>query len=187
MVTRLPAFEDEPRRLPKPLRVLIGVTVMVAVLTAGFGFVATRAGEWGVPYFSFTAPGGTECTNTWMGHACEHITVRDFERWSDLRLPEGTTLTTGSYTEDAVTTQVVATLRTDADHAGEFLDLLKERYGDCQPGGVAPAELSEHSKVCMATSTRARGKQAEAMTRSWSFSTGVAEDGTRLTLLTVGS
>ena len=52
---------------------------------------------------------------------------------------------------------------------------------------MAPAELAEHSKICMATSIRARGKEAETMTRSWSFSTGVDEDGARLTLITIGN
>ncbi len=177
---------DEPRRLPKPLRILIGIVVMGLFTAAALGFVLKRAGDWGIPYFSYTAPGGTICTNTIDGHNCPYVTKDDFQRWSNLDVPEGTMLLRASYASDLLSSTMSATLRTDADQAEDFLALLTETFGDCQPGGVEPAELDGFDELCIANSARARGTQGVSFTRSWSFATGLNEDGLRVTVLTVG-
>lgn len=186
MVKTARSVLDEPRQLPKPVRILIGIMVMGLVTAAALVYVAQRAGDWGVPYFSYTAPGGTTCTNTLDGYDCPYVTRADFEHWSNMDLPEGTMLLRASHVSDLLTSTMTATLRTDAEHSDEFLALLTETYGPCQPGGVEPAALNDFNDICIASSARARGTQGVSFTRSWSFSSGLDDDGLRLTVLTVG-
>jgi len=181
------AVPEEQRRMPKPVRVLIGIGLMLALVAGGLGILGSQAGDWGVPYFSFTTENGTTCTNTWIGHTCDDVTLADFEQWADLQVPEGTTLLSASYTKTNADFEVVAELRTDPEHAKEFGELLKEKYGKCQDAGYRPEELADHDEVCLVNSVLARGTQDAPLTRRWLLSTGVAKDGTRLTLLTFAS
>ena len=178
---------QERRRIPKPVRVLIGITLMMALVAGGLAYLGSKAGEWGVPYFTFTTEHDTTCTNTWIGHTCEDVTLADFEEWAKLDVPEGTTLLSATYTKRNADFEVVAELRTDAKHAKSFGKALKEQYGGCQDAGFRPTELEGYEQVCLVNSVLARGTQDAPLTRRWMVSTGVAEDGTRLTLLTFAS
>lgn len=177
----------ESRRIPKPVRVLIGITLMIALVAGGLAYLGSRAGEWGVPYFSFTTAHGTDCTNTWTGYTCADVTQADFEEWADLKIPEGTTLVTAKYTKNNADFEVVSELRTDAKHAKPFGEALAKKYGQCQGAGYQPAELKDHKDVCLVNSVLARGTQEAPLTRRWMLATGVDADGSRLTLLTFAS
>lgn len=173
--------------MPKPVRVLIGITLMLALVAGGLAYLGSKAGQWGVPYFSFTTEHDTECTNTWIGHTCEDVTVADFEKWTDLQVPEGTTLLSATYTKRNADFEVVAELRTDAEHAKKFGQALTKKYGKCQDAGFRPAKLEGHKSICLVNSALERGTQDAPLTRRWLLSTGIAEDGSRLTLLTFAS
>lgn len=174
-------------RLHKAVRVLIGMAAMLLAVCVALGVLMLNAGRWGVPYFSFTTERGSHCTNTWSGYHCENITVADYNRWSDFALPAGTVLMKSSYTKDNGDFEIAAQLRTEAQHADAVGKALLARYGACQASGVRPVELVGYDKVCLVNSDLNRGTQSGSLSRKWVLATGVAPDGSRLTVLTFGS
>lgn len=173
--------------LRKAARVLIGTALMLLVVLVALGILMLNAGRWGVPYFSFTTDRGSRCTNTWTGYHCENITVADYNRWSDFALPDGTMLMKSSYTKDNNDFTIEAQLRTDAAHAEAVGLALVARYGACHSDGVRPIELVGYDQICLINSDHQRGTQTSSLSRKWVIATGVAKDGSRLTVLSFGS
>jgi len=173
--------------MPKPVRVLLGTVCMVAVVAVGLGLLVSRAGEWGVPYFSFPTDNGTRCTNTWAGYECHDLTIADYDRWSDFPVPAGSTLVASSYSRTSNDFTVTAQLRTDSSHSEAVGKDLTTKYGACLPVGVRPVELVGYDKICLINSDLMRGTQQVPLSRRWSIATGVAKDGSRLTVVNFSS
>jgi|GEM_PF-1149021 len=173
--------------LRKAGRVLVGIAAMTLVIVAALMILTVNAGRWGVPYFSFTTDRGTQCTNTWGGYRCTNLTVADYNHWSDFALPDGTQLVKSSYTKNNADFQIDAQLRTDAQHAEAVGKALLSRYGACQKSGARPVELVGYTDVCLVNSDLTRGTQSSSLSRKWMVATGVAPDGSRLTVLSFGS
>ncbi|MFW6599872.1 hypothetical protein ACQBAU_10925 [Propionibacteriaceae bacterium Y2011] len=172
--------------LPKPLRVLIGLSVMLLLVGSGFLVLSMKAGEWGVPYFEFETAGGSTCTNQWAGYTCEELSDSDFEEYSGFTLPAGTTLEKVSYTRTH-DYSLHAELRTTKEKAAEALQKVTEAYGECQPTGAPPQELAGYTELCLVNSEYQRGTQTTPLAQRWFVASGLAPDGSRLTVLEISS
>lgn len=183
------ADRSDERRMPKPVRVLIGTLVMALLVGGGLFYLGSRAGEWGVPYFRFTTPGGSTCTNQWAGHVCEEITDADFAEWSHFTLPERTSIVEASYTRTH-DYKLHAVLRTEADAtaADKAWQQIAKRFGRCQDMGVPPIEFVDHTDICLINS-RLRPPETEGVPtgETWTVATAIAPDGTRLTIMDIAS
>lgn len=175
-----------PRRLPKPVRVLIGVTIMALLVGTGLWLLARQAGAWGVPYFSFTTDNGSTCTNQWAGYVCEDLTTADLEGYGQFELPADTEVVSSTYTRTH-DYSLSATLRTSADAGPAAVEQWVATFGQCAPGGVPPVEMADYEQLCVINSDINRGTQDVPVNRRWLVSTGIAPDGSRLTMLTVSS
>ncbi|MDN5725081.1 MAG: hypothetical protein L0G99_03990 [Propionibacteriales bacterium] len=183
------ADQSSTSGLPKPARVLIGVLLMALVVGGCLLYLTRRAGEWGIPYFSFTTPGGSTCTNQWAGYTCEDVTDADFAEWAKLALPERTRLVEAKYTRTH-NYQLRAVLRTEADPA--VVDAawrkIAQRFGRCQDIGVPPMEFVDYTDVCLINSRLGPPETSGVPAgENWTVSTAIAPDGTRLTIIDLAS
>ena len=174
------------KRRNKALRVLGGMALMLIFVGVVLALLVRQAGEWGVPYFSFTSAHGSPCRNHFTGYTCEPLTLADVEFFGDLDLPEDTVVLAGRYraTHDY---ELAAQLRVPAASAVAARQELREAFGPCRSGEVAPLPRARLSKFCVLASVNAADKNGEMPSRLFSVGTGLDRAGNRLVGLSIRS
>ncbi|NLT29926.1 MAG: hypothetical protein GXX86_05615 [Propionibacterium sp.] len=136
------ATTDSKQRARRRTReVLIGLTLMIAVTAVGLWFVLTRAGEWGVPGFSYVNEHGSTCENGLISDTCTELTVAELSARLEVPFPEETEVIDGTLQVGSNTT-LVARVRFPHSDAGWFQADLAELYGHCR-SDLPPPGMSE--------------------------------------------
>ena len=173
-------------RLKRWQAVLGGTALMLAFVAVVLLLLVRQAGQWGVPYFSFTSAHGSPCRNDLIGYTCTPLTLADIEFFGDVNLPNDATVVSGRYraTHDY---QLDAQVKVPARSAASALKRLTTAYGRCGPTRpVLP--MTGLRQVCvMATDDGASPTGEQPSSRIYSVATGVSKDGSRLVNLTVRS
>ena len=167
-------------------RVLLGSAAMLVFVVVLLVVLAQRAGEWGVPYFSFTSEHGSPCTNDFTGYTCTPLTLADVEFFGDLDLPDDTVVLSASYrsTHDY---RLDAQLAIPAGSAAPALSQLREAFGPCRKGVRTPLDTTGLNRTCAMASADGTDETGLPASRLHSVGTGLREDGTRLVGLAVRS
>lgn len=111
-------------------RILIGILVMLVVAAIPLLILSRYAGDWGVPYFTFTTDRGSVCTNDFTGYHCDDLTLDDIRWWGDIDLPDSTVIKSSRYksTHDFDLDALVEVPKSDAK---KTVAGLKKTFGDC--------------------------------------------------------
>jgi len=167
-------------------RVLGGIAAMLAFVAVVLAVLVRQAGDWGVPYFSFTSAHGSPCTNDFTGYTCDPLTLADVEFFGDLDLPANTTVLAGSYrsTHDYRLTAQLSVPRTSAAAA---LKELRTDFGACRGNVSTPLQSAGLTNVCAMASEEGADASGEPASRLYAVGTGLRKDGTRLIGLTIRS
>jgi hypothetical protein len=170
----------------KDRHVLGGITAMVLFVAVVLALLVRQAGEWGVPYFSFTSAHGSTCTNDLTGYTCDPLTLADVEFFGDVDLPDDTTVLAGSYrsTHDY---QLTAQLRVPPESAGTALKRLRSAFGPCRDDVSTPLQSRGLSRTCAMANDTGADASGEMASKLYAVGTGLAEDGSRLVGLSVRS
>ena len=173
-------------RRTKAWHVLGGIAGMLVFVAVVLGLLVRQAGEWGVPYFSFTSAHGSTCRNDFTGYTCEPLTLADVEFFGEVDLPDDTTVLAGSYrsTHDY---QLSAQLRVPAAGAEAALKQLRETFGSCRDGVSTPLQSRGLSKVCTMAYDTGADEDGELASRLYAVGTGLTKDGSRLVGLSIRS
>jgi hypothetical protein len=173
-------------RRTKAWHVLVGIGGMLAFVAVVLAVLVRQAGEWGVPYFSFTSAHGSPCTNQLAGYTCDPLTLADVEFFGEVDLPDDTEVLASSYrsTHDY---QLSAQLRVPADSADEALEQLRETFGSCRKGVSTPLQSRGLSQVCAMANDTGADEDGELASRLYTVGTGLAKDGSRLVGLSIRS
>jgi hypothetical protein len=174
------------KRGHKALRVLGGMVLMLAFVGVVLVLLVRQAGEWGVPYFSFTSAHGSPCRNHLTGYTCEPLTLADVEFHGDLDLPDDTVVLAGTYraTHDY---ELTAQLRVPARSAATARQELREAFGSCRDGAASPLPRRGLSKFCVLASAPGADERGEMPSRLFSVGTGLDKSGNRLVGLSIRS
>ncbi len=173
-------------RRSKAVRVLGGTALMVAFVAVVLALLVRQAGEWGVPYFSFTSEHGSPCRNDLTGFTCEPLTLGDVELFADLDLPADTAVLAGTYraTHDY---EMSAQLRVPKASAAKAQRALRESFGPCRERVSTPLATEGLRKVCTMASENRADESGELPSRLYAVGSGVAKNGDRLVGLAVRS
>ena len=169
----------------RALRIAVGVVLMAGFILGSTTLVLRQAGRWGVPYFSFTSERGSPCTNTFTGYVCEPPTLADVEFYSELDLPDDTTVLSGLYrsTHDY---QLDARLVVPAPSAAAAMTVLRANFGRCLRNHTALIDTARLKGVCvMANDEQIISGEPES--RLYNVATGLGRDGTRTIGLAIKS
>jgi hypothetical protein len=170
----------------KVWRVLAGIVAMLAFVAVVLAVLVRQAGEWRVPYFSFTSAHGSRCTNDFTGYTCEPLTLADVEFFGDVDLPDDTQVLAGRYrsTHDY---QLTAQLSVPPASAGQALKGLRTAFGGCRRDVSTPLRLRGLRQPCAMASEDGADESGEPSSRLYAVGTGLRKDGTRLVGLTIRS
>jgi hypothetical protein len=166
-------------RARKALSIVSGTLLMVGFVAAAFAVLTSYAGGWGVPYFGFTTPGGTRCTNTFTGYDCSSPTLADVEDWGDIELPDNTSVVSGTYhsTHDYA---LAAVVEVPASTQQVALQRLNQAFGGCVPQHPAPATMAGLTRVCILANDDSVVSSGEPTSRIYTVGTGLRRDGSRV-------
>jgi len=170
----------------KALRVLAGIAAMLAFVAVVLLVLVRQAGNWGVPYFSFTSAHGSPCTNDFTGYTCEPLTLADVEFFGDVDLPDDTAVLAGSYrsTHDYRLTAELAVPPASSDAA---LEELHEAFGPCRKGVSTPLPSKGLTSRCAMASEDGTDESREPASRIYVVGTGLRKDGSRVIALNIRS
>ncbi|GAA1428918.1 hypothetical protein GCM10009616_09800 [Microlunatus lacustris] len=170
----------------KAVRVLGGTVLMLAFVAVVLVLLVRQAGEWGVPYFSFTSERGSSCRNDLTGYTCDPLTLADVEFFGDLDLPADTVVLAGRYraTHDY---EMTAQLRVPKASMKKADRALRESFGACREGVSTPLATDGLRKVCTMASENGVGKSGELPSRLFTVGSGLDEKGDRLVGLSIRS
>jgi hypothetical protein len=173
-------------RRTKTWHVLAGIAGMLVFVAVVLAVLVRQAGEWGVPYFSFTSAHGSPCTNDLAGYTCDPLTLADVEFLGEVDLPDDTVVLAGSYrsTHDY---QLSAQLRVPAGSVDPARQQLRESFGSCRKGVSTPLQSRGLSRVCTMANDTGADEDGELASRLYSVGSGLAEDGTLLVGLSIRS
>ena len=163
----------------KPLRVLVGMILMLGSVAAALAVLTQYAGAWGVPYFSFTTDRGSTCKNDLTGYTCSPMTLGDVEHFGDVRLPEGSSVVAGTYhaTHDY---QMEAVVEVPSVSAEQALTDLNEAFGKCITDRPSPLSTKGMHDTCVIANEDGLDENNELSSRLFMVGTGVRDDGTRV-------
>jgi len=168
------------------LKVLGGMTLMVAFVAVCLVILVRYAGGWGVPYFSFSTDRGSECVNKVVGYVCSPLNLADVEYYAELDLPEPTRVVTGSYTSTH-DYRLESLVEVPASAAPVALKTLDQAFGPCLPGRPAPIPTAGLSRICVQANDDVILESGEPASRIYLVGTGVRKDGTRVIGLSIRS
>jgi hypothetical protein len=163
----------------KPLRVLVGMILMLGSVAVALAIVSRYAGTWGVPYFSFTTDRGSTCKNDLTGYTCSPMTLADVEYFGDLDLPDDSQVVVGTYraTHDY---QMEALIEVPSVSADGALISLNQAFGECIPEHPAPLSTRGMRHTCVMANDDVFSESDEPSSRLYLIGTGVRKDGTRV-------
>ena len=170
----------------KAVRVLGGTALMLGFVAVALALLVRQAGEWGVPYFSFTSAHGSPCRNDLTGYTCQPLTLADVEFFADLDLPEDTVVLAGTYraTHDY---EMSAQLRVPKASAAKAYAALRDSFGPCRKGVPTPLQAGKLTKVCTMASENRADKLGELPSRMFSVGSGLDAKGARVVALAIRS
>jgi len=174
------------RRRHRALHILGGMAAMAVFVAAAWWGLTRFAGGWGVPYFDFTTDNGSSCTNTWSGFVCDSITPADYALYTGRPLPPGTVIISGTYTvtHNFAVSAVLVSTKASAPAAYKA---LSQAYGQCGDGPT-PDELADATEVCrMTTDDDAAATDRPPPDRTYTVTTGLLENGQRVTVVQIQS
>jgi hypothetical protein len=174
------------RRRSKAARVLGGSLLMVGSVLIALAILVRFAGDWGVPYFSFTTDRGSVCRNDLVGYTCTRVTVADINFYADVDLPAQTQVVEARYhaTHDY---QLDANLAVPRAQSGAALKVLRKSYGRCQPGHPSLLDGSGVKSLCVMANDEAGAMATSETSRVFVVATGVTSAGVRRIVMTVKS
>ena len=150
---------------------------MAALVAIAAALALGSAGSLGVPYFSFTADGGSHCRNNLAGFTCEPLTRKDLQFYADVQLPADTKIIRASYTETH-DYSLSALLEIPRESAAAANKSLVAAFGKtCIPEHYTALDPTGLSHLCV----RANDDTVTSGTPSGSLyivTSGVARDGT---------
>ncbi|WP_133753701.1 hypothetical protein ACF3NT_03650 [Naumannella halotolerans] len=112
-------------------RNLITLAVIAALAVAAVLGALHLASRLGVPGFSYTNEYGSRCTNGFIGHDCDPITVAELNLHAETDFPEDVELLESSF-ENGQDWRVRALLRVPAAEVEQTTAMLDERFGECE-------------------------------------------------------
>jgi hypothetical protein len=170
----------------KPLRIVLGILLMLGLVAGGLAILAQYAGAWGVPYFTFTSDRGSPCTNNFTGYICSPVTLADVEFFGDVRLPADTRVVSGTYrsTHDYM---LEASMEVPPPSEAAALKALNTAYGKCIGDHPYPMPTAGLSHLCVIANDTTVTESGEPSSRIYTIGTGLRKDGTRLIALNVRS
>lgn len=169
-----------PTRRPHRVRaVLIGLGVMTLAVVVAAAVVWSRAGRWGVPYFSFTNEFGSQCTNGWAGHTCNPITLDQIADVAKVRFPVDTVIVNGEYrqTHDFF---LNTRLEIPRNQAKKSLAAMNKAYGKCLPGHATTLPSDGLKQICVMSNADGAVTKGVPEDRIYTVGTGVRSDGVRV-------
>ncbi len=150
--------------------------MMAVLVAAAFALALGSAGSLGVPYFSFTADGGSHCRNNLAGFTCDPLTRQDLQFYADVQLPPDTKIIGASYTETH-DYSLSARLQIPKMSAAAANQSLAAAYGKtCAPDHYSPLDATGLSHLCV----RANDDTVTSGTpsgRLYVVASGIAKDG----------
>lgn len=161
--------------------------LMSAFVMIIWALLTSRAGTWGVPYFSFSTERGSSCTNNLAGYTCQPMTLADLQFYGDVTLPASTKVLKSRYraTHDY---QLEASLLTPATSAAAALAGLHESFGPCLPGHPAPMPTAGLTEVCVLANDDATiTRDSDTSSRLYVVGTALRRDGARIISMTIKS
>lgn len=175
-----------PKQRNKARRVLGGTALMLGFVALVLIVLVRQAGEWGVPYFSFTSAHGSPCRNDLTGYTCDPLTLADVEFFGDVDLPDDTRVLAGSYraTHDY---QLSAQLRVPKASADRAWKQLRAAYGPCRDGASSPLQTGGVSRVCIMASVNGADETGQLPSRLFSVGTGLVKTGDRVIGISIRS
>jgi hypothetical protein len=161
--------------------------LMSAFVMVLWALLTSRAGAWGVPYFSFETERGSSCTNNLTGYTCQPVTLADVQFYGDVTLPADTLVVKSRYhaTHDF---QIEASLLAPAKSAPAALAGLHESFGPCQANHPAPMPTAGLTGVCVLANDDATiTRDSDTSSRLYVVGTALRADGSRLIVMTIQS
>jgi len=159
------------------VRVVVGSILMTAFVMVVGALLTSRAGAWGVPYFSFRSAHGSTCKNNLAGYTCQPVTLADVQVFGQVTLPNNTVVVRSRYhaTHDY---QLDTTLLVPRTSAPAALAGLHASFGPCQPGHPAPMPTAGLSAVCILANDEATVTRVSDLgSRRYVVGTGLRPDG----------
>lgn len=151
----------------------------------GIIFVISRAGSWGVPYFTFSTENGSECRNDLAGYTCPDMSLADLEFYTGTDLPDDSRVLAAAYSETH-DYEISAHIEVPPASAEEATKTLNEAYGKCVKGHYSPLDLSELKSGCVRSNDMVT-TSGEASGEVYVVASGLAEDGTLVARLEIKS
>lgn len=143
------AIVDSRERARRRRReILIGITVMIAIMAAAVWFVLNRAGEWGVPGFGYVNEYGSLCENGLVSDTCTTLTIEEIGTRLGVPLPEGAEVLDGVVVTGANTT-MDARVRIPAAEREALQARLVEAYGECRTDLPPPGLAEGMTEPCV--------------------------------------
>lgn len=154
---------------------------MIVVLAIPAAIVSKFAGDWGVPYFSFTTDRGGKCTNNLVGYSCDQLTVADIAWWGDVDLPEDTEIVRAHY-EATHKFNLDAVVVVPKENAKSTYQKLHKTFGSC--GQERPSNLDtnklKHRCIMANQESDLRKHNGPVSDRDYVIDTGLRDDGSRV-------
>jgi hypothetical protein len=160
-------------------RILIGIGVMIILAALPFLILSRYAGDWGVPYFSWTTVRGSVCTNDIAGYHCDDLTVADINWYGDLDLPSSSTVLSAHYksTHDFELEAIVEVPESDAKDTVAGLD---DTFGGCVDNHPTRLDTDGLDGVCVRANDASDSTESDAPLADtlYEVTTGAQKDGT---------
>lgn len=166
------AISSRERAHRKRREVLIGLCIMTACTGIALWFALSRAGEWGVPGFSYENEFGSTCENGWVSETCSQLTPEEVSNGLKVDLPAGSEVIRGTLTNGHNTT-LQTEVRIPSAAVSELQELLTELYGPCRTDIPPPGVADGMPEPCVMANDRFA---AESMSQRYAIALGTRDD-----------
>lgn len=152
---------------------------MTLVVLVAAAIAWSRAGRWGVPYFSFTNEFGSHCKNGLAGYTCTPITLDQIADVAKVRFPSDSTIVSGEYrrTHDFFLNTRVEIPKAQAKKA---MSTMAKAYGKCLPNHATTLPTEGLKDVCVMSNADGAVTAGVPEDRIYTVGTGVRADGVRV-------
>lgn len=152
---------------------------MIILAAVPLVILSRYAGDWGVPYFSFSTERGSECTNDLAGFHCDDLTLDDIRWFGDIDLPDSTTVE-HSYYKATHDFELQARVEIPKADAKDTVAQLNKTFGSCLDDHPTQLDTEGLKGVCIrandaSDSTASDSPFADTL---YEITTGTAKGGT---------
>lgn len=166
------AISSRERAHRKRREILIGLCLMTACTGIALWIVLTRAGDWGVPGFSYHNEFGSACENGWVSDTCTTLTTAEVGHRLQIDLPEGSEIIRGTLTSGHTTT-LQTEVRIPSAQAEALQARMAEIYGECRTDIPPPGVADGMPEPCIMANDQFA---SESMSERYAMALGTRDD-----------